>query len=300
MYSIVIPITRYIKFSNSKLKPDNIEHDNFRRFFEISWILNSKNLDWENIHTVFIVIPSNEIKYFKKNFKEKRTNIEIIDEYDILGIPSEPIGNTRKQMLIKLLISFRVKTKTYLTLDDDIGVINTFNQNFLYDKGKLVLSNASRLTHEPWWIGSSYMLGIKYEPNKLDKLSKKGLLMDVTPEMLDTKSSKELCNYLKKKWGKNWINELIIKNVEYRWSEYTLYWLYISFIKKNMKRLYIGTRVQIGSSLWDFSNDPNIMINYLKNNFCKDKKSYFGTIPSNIYINKLSVIKEGLKDCKKL
>jgi len=41
--------------------------------------------------------------------------------------------------------------------------------------------NSHRSGHEKWWVGSSYMLGLTYQSAKLDKLTDKELLMDVTP-----------------------------------------------------------------------------------------------------------------------
>lgn len=122
-------------------------------------------------------------------------------------------------MLIKLLISFRVKTKTYLTLDDDIGTLNKFKEEFFYNDNDTIgfFMNSNRKVHEKWWIGSSYILGLAYQPEKLDKLTDKELLMDVTPELLHTKSVRNLCNFLKRKWGNSsWINELIFKNIEHQ------------------------------------------------------------------------------------
>jgi len=305
-YSIVIPIAKYMRlYTNEykKIKPHKEEHSNFRRFFEISWKLHCYNLDFKEIDTIFIVLPTHQIDEFKEEFyklPQPKTKIEIIDEYDILGIPSYKVGNTRKQMLIKLLISFRVKTKTYLTLDDDIGTLNKFKEEFFYNDDDTIgfFMNSHRSGHEKWWVGSSYMLGLAYQPAKLDKLTDKGLLMDVTPELLHTKSVRNLCNFLKRKWGSSsWINELILKNVEYRWTEYTLYCLYLGLIKKNITKLYKRKTLPINNALWDFSNDSKVMTNHIKNKVCKDNKSYFVTIPSNIYANKLSAIHKGFKHC---
>lgn len=204
-------------------------------------------------------------------------------------------------MLIKLLISFRVKTKTYLTMDDDIGTLNKFKEKYFYNDDDTIgfFMNSHRSGHEKWWVGSSYMLGLAYQPAKLDKLTDKGLLMDVTPELLHTTSVRNLCNFLKRKWGSStWINELILKNVEYRWTEYTLYCLYLGLIKKNITKLYKRKTLPINNALWDFSNDSKVMTNHIKNKVCKDNKNYFVTIPSNIYANKLSAIHKGFKHCK--
>ena len=306
-YSIVIPIAKYIKlYTNihNKKNPNLKEHNNFKRFFEISWKLHCKNLNFKEIDTIFIIIPTHQIKEFKTEFyklPQPNTKIEIIDEYDILGIPSEKIGNTRKQMLIKLLISFRVKTKTYLTLDDDIGTLNKFSEKDFYNKDGTIgfIMTNHRSGHEQWWIGSSYILGLAYQPAKLDKLTEDNLLMDVTPELLHTKTVRNLCNYLKRKWGPtNWINELIFKNLQHRWTEYTLYCLYIAFIKKNIRKLYKKKTLPVNNALWDFSNDSNVMINHIKNNVCNDTNRFFVTIPSNINANKISAIHKGFKHCK--
>jgi hypothetical protein len=125
--------------------------------------------------------------------------------------------------------------------------------------------------------------------------------MDVTPELLHTKSVRNLCNFLKRKWGSSsWINKLILKNVEYRWTEYTLYCLYLGLIKKNIEKLYKRKTLPINNALWDFSNDSKVMTNHIKNKVCKDNKHYFVTIPSNIYANKLSAIHKGFKHCKNI
>ena len=68
------------------------------------------------------------------------------------------------------------------------------------------------------------------------------------------------------------LNELILKNVEYRWTEYTLYCLYLGLIKKNITKLYKRKTLPINNALWDFSNDSKVMTNHIKNKVCKDNK----------------------------
>lgn len=301
MYSIILPITKYIKLFDKK-KSSNKEHNNFTRFFGITWYFYLRNFNWKDVDTIYFVIPGVYEEEFKSMFdKVEKPRVEtrfvIMKEEDILGIEGETIGNTRKQMMIKLLISYYISTKTYLTLDDDIMPLNRFEEKDFYISNKLGLQSNSHLAHEAWWRGSYHMLGLEYNPKRLERLASEGLLMDVTPEMLHTKSVRSLCDYIKSKWGNKYIEEFVLKNVEHRWSEYTLYWIYISEIKKNMRRLYIGkSNIPLNNAIWDISSDKKILENYIKNNLCKDRKSLFATIPSNIQRNRVSLIMKYLEN----
>ena len=293
MYSIIIPITKYIKLLNNQ-NPSKKEHNNFTRFFEICWPFHLKNLYWNDIHTIFFVISSTYINEFQTLFDssikpESKTKFVIMNEEDILGIESSTIGNTRKQMMIKLLISFYVKTRTYLTLDDDIFTLNPVKEEHFYNNKKIAIQSTSKDVHEQWWKGSSHMLRIPYNPTLLDKLSKDNLLMDVTPEILHTNTARSLCRHLESLHGKDFINIFITKNIEHRWSEYTLYWIYITHVKKTMRRLYTNHRVPLNNAIWDHSNNKKVLEEYIQK-ICNDNKSFFATIPGNIKRNRTSLI----------
>jgi len=64
MFSLVMPITRFSYLLHDHLKPSE-EHDNIQRFFRIGWKTLEAFLNWKDVHTFFVIVPSKDQEYFE-------------------------------------------------------------------------------------------------------------------------------------------------------------------------------------------------------------------------------------------
>lgn len=100
--------------------------------------------------------------------------------------------------------------------------------------------------------------------------------MSVTPQILITKEVKNLMNHLGTLYD-DW--EYTLMNTKYRWTEYTLYWLYL--IKYNKQLLYRRSKIPLSdnsTNIWFYSGNLEKSVETL----FKNKKQYFGVIQSNV------------------
>ena len=289
-YSIVIPIKKYTYFWSPEgyidERKNTLQHDNIKRFFEISWKTHNKNLKKEDIDCIFFIISSDEITYFEPfvNKYIKDVNTKIITENDLVSSKYD-FKSHRKQMLLKLLIHKYIKTNLYLILDDDIISTKEFGYTDLFNKNKIKYSYEGSIDSQPYvWECSRNLLKLKKRTN----IYKLRNTMSITPEIMITSVVKEMMDYLLNIYG-NYDN-LYEEMTKLSWTEYTLYWLYLKYIDK------IGVKYYIKDSF----TSTNLMVydkNYVEiiKKTIKDKKNYFMIIQSNVYEYKIDNIKKGLQ-----
>jgi len=237
-YSIVLPIKKYTYFWSrngiDKRKPTK-NHDNIKRFFEISWKTHEKNLIKEDIDCIYFIVQKDEKHYFEsllyKYIKDVKTKI-ITD--DILISPKYNFTSHRKQMLLKLLISKYIKTDLYLILDDDIISIKSFGYNDIFINNKIKYNAEKDIYSQPHvWEASRNLLKL----NKKTNISKLKNTLSITPEIFITSVVNNMCKYLliKHKTTQNLFQEM----TKVSWTEYTLYWLYLRYVdNKGVKYYY--------------------------------------------------------------
>lgn len=86
MFSIVMPITRFSYLLDANAKP-SAAHDNIQRFFRVGWKTLEKYIEWRDVHTFFIILPSVHKPYFDKHVPvELVSKIKCILEEDIVKI----------------------------------------------------------------------------------------------------------------------------------------------------------------------------------------------------------------------
>ena len=183
-YSIVIPIKQYTYFWSSNGLDDRKNtknHDNIRRFFEISWKTHDKNLKKEDIDCIYFIIPRNEKTYFESMLKKHIINIntKLITEDEMISSTYD-FTSHRKQMLLKLLIYKYIKTELYLILDDDIISLKPFTYNDLFFQKKIRYASEPDITSQPYvWECSRDLL--KLTNTNIYRLKN---TMSITPEIL--------------------------------------------------------------------------------------------------------------------
>lgn len=292
-YSIVIPIKRFTYFWSSKGHIDErkstLEHDNIRRFFEISWKTHDKNLKKEDIDCIFFIISVDDKDYFEPFVKRYihgiHTKIIIEDEL----IPMHyGFHSHRKQMLLKLLICRYIHTDLYLILDDDIISLKEFGYNDLFKGKKIRYAAEPSIESQPYvWECSRDLLRLKKKTN-IYKLKN---TISITPEIMITSVVKDMMNYLLSVHG-NYQN-LYSEMVRTSWTEYTLYWLYIRYVdRKGMKGI---SHYYIDDSL----TSENLTVydkNYVKiiQRVMKEKIKPFMIIQSNVYEYKIKDLKQAM------
>ena len=289
-YSIVIPIKQFTYFWSSAGHIDErkstSQHDNFKRFFEISWKTHDKNLKKDDIDCIFFIISANEKQVFEpyiaKHMREVQT--KIIIEEDLIP-PAHNFSSHRKQMLLKLLIYKYVATDLYLVLDDDIISIKPFGYRDLFSGRKIKYAAEPSIESQPYvWECSRDLLKLKQKTN----IYKLRNTISITPQILITSAVKDMMNYLLKvhKNADNLYNEM----TKVSWTEYTLYWLYLRYIdKKGVKQYVNDSLTSTNLTVYD-----RHFADIIKKTI-REKVKYFMIIQSNVYEYRIKDLKNALQ-----
>lgn len=294
-YSIVIPIKRYTYFWSKEghidNRPNTANHDNIKRFFEISWYTHDKNLNKNDIDCIYFIISSEDQLYFDKfvNKYIKDVKTKVIIEDDMLP-PSYNFASHRKQMLLKLLIWKYINTDYYLILDDDIISLKPFGYNDLFSKTnkmKIRYAAESSIYNQPQaWEGSRDLLQLK----KTKNIYRLKNTISITPEILITSVVKDMMKYLENKYKT--VEKLYSEMVRISWTEYVIYWLYLRYIDKKGVSYYYES-----DSLTDMSANLTVYEdNYdeiIKKNI-SEQNSPFMIIQSNVYEYNIKTLKKAL------
>jgi hypothetical protein len=290
-YSIVIPIKKYTYFWSKNggidKRKNTKEHDNIKRFFEISWKTHDKNLIKEDIDCIYFIVQDDEKDYFQslmiKYIKDVKTQI-ITD--NMLISPKFNFTSHRKQMLLKLLIIKYIKTKLYLILDDDIISIKTFGYNDLFINGKIKYSADPNIcTQSEVWKCSRDLLRLDKKTN-IYRLKK---TIAVTPEILIKSVVNDMINYLLIKYENS--ENLFIEMTKVSWTEYTLYWLYLRYVDNKGINYYYKSDILSSYNLFGYEeNYREILQEAFKN-----KNAYFVIIQSNVYEYTIKTLKKDLR-----
>jgi hypothetical protein len=136
---------------------------------------------------------------------------------------------------------------------------------------------------------SEYLIWLDSDVITLKKMDyvKPKILMSVTPQILITSEVKSLINHLEKLYD-DW--EYTMMTVKARWSEYTLYWLYI-----DEKKLYRRSKIPLSdnaTNIWFYNGNLKESIK----NLFENKKQYFGVIQSNVPEHNYTDIEKEVKE----
>lgn len=284
MFSLVMPITRFSYLLHDHKQPSE-EHDNIQRFFRVGWKTLEKYLQWKDVHRFYVILPAQYKQYFETQ-KSLYVKTDLLSKFEYIleeDLVQYPIEKYRVQMLSKLLIANHVKTSHYLVIDDDIILMRSFGMKDLFSNGitRQVRYTSDKTFHKNWWKASAEALHLPYDGEKgmgkqLEVLRKKHQIMSVTPEILITKEVQHLMKYLSS-LHKDWEHTLM--HMKPRWTEYTLYWLYL--VHTNKLGLYRGSPIRLSdndTNIWYHSGNLEESIKKM----WKNKKQYFGVIQSNV------------------
>ena len=278
-YSIVIPI---------KIN----ELNSFEIFRDICLYLYNKFLETEYLDTFYIICPEDNINAISKHTKKyHHIPFQFIKEESILHDNMKVISGWHKQQIIKLAVSKYIKTQYYLIIDSDLYLNQPFSYRDMFNDNKIkyshepwqTINNKYYSTNSNWWIASCNILNFPIE-----NLHNDNHLMGVTPQTMITNEVISLIDHIKNIYGDDWQHKLC----EMKFTEYTLYWLYL--IKNEKTNLYT---IQ-GKQLWQHDLDRNILYyqteqeqyNIVRNSLVI-AKTYFSVVQSYLPVN-MSIIKD--------
>jgi len=156
--------------------------------------------------------------------------VEVMSETKLLNISCRNAGKRMmaygKQMLLKLLISYYIKTRFYLTLDADILVIkNPIGLQDLIPENRAIWYPNHYWQHTDWWEASFDLLSDDRCRKEFEKNEQ--VLTSVTPFILSTYIARRTFARISARWPRGFLCYALqnwgprTKTVP--WTEYTAY-----------------------------------------------------------------------------
>ncbi len=253
-----------------------------------------------DLFSKFIIIsPKAELDFIERTLQPMMPfELVVVDECELLPqLRKYPkMGGWTKQQLIKLAASTLVETVYFLTFDADVICTKPLSREILLPKGLGLVHKSNKQDHPHWWQASASCLNV--DP----KLTEPGI--GVTPVILSTSVCRQLIHFLgQRQSGQDWIDFLWRPlrpfplgwqrmfphhKATYRWSEYSLYFLFL--IENQLfdqYHIWGGTKshpqtLVSSNSVW-FKVDFNQW--EAKTCFAKDDPALFCIIQSNKHLN---------------
>lgn len=272
--SVVLPIS---------LNSQKITSDLDRLIF---LLLPSFEKFWREVNLLefLIIVPSAELVLIKNRLlNHEKFKIKIMSEDELCPTLIGQRGWV-KQQILKIYAAKLVTTECYLTLDADIILRKTASIEDFFPNEKAIVYLDKAAKHWDWWVDSGEIL--KSSTN----FTKETLMMGVTPEILYTKICIEL------------INEIAIRNniedsaqflfntrsLSKRWTEYSLYWLYLIERGITEELYYFGENI-IYEGLWIDKQLGTSKYKMIVNKLTEPQISYFLVIQSTIMLEPRSL-----------
>lgn len=241
--------------------------------FELSLSSLEKKFDLSIIKEYIIIIRKKEYKKIENSLVSK-IPIRVVYEESLINPKLIKLFPKKwyLQQALKIAVSKIITTKMYLVLDCDTILIKRLNNKKLFPNDLPIFNLGSKKNHKRWWEGS--LKTLKYRKKKSQiSINGEEMGIGVTPCIVYTKIMLELIDYLEKIKGElgNWVEYLLSINTP-RWTEYTMYYLYIEENYKvkdlyDLKTKYILANFE--NSLWRIaklnkfiSNVPNLQKQY--------------------------------------
>jgi hypothetical protein len=242
-YTIIMPLK--INASNA-----------FDIFSKISMPLYNRFLDTQFLEYFFIVCPESDIPAISEEaLKYPDIPFRCVSETYFVSkgvLDDAGINGWYKQQIIKLTVANIVETINYLIVDSDMFLNQPFSRDDMFHKGKIKYSsepwqtfnNDQFSTNSNWWSQSCAILDYP-----LKSLEGQNHLMGVTPQVVVTEHVLGLLDTIMKEYGNEWQTVLCAR----KFTEYTLYWLYVKM--KSLEHLYTTE----GTQLWKHDIHRNIL-----------------------------------------
>ena len=260
-------------------------HDNHERFFTIGLPTLQAGIKWADLDQFLVILPSRDKVAFQARIDtldaRYRPFFKLVCEESLIG-HYDGMEKTRIQMYCKLAIAKLVRTRAYLIIDDDCVLLRPFGMQDLYVDSsckKIKFSDDSTF-HIDWYEGSAAVLKMDWsdELPRLEKLRqmRPTRIIGVTPEAFETAAVLRLLRSL----GHGCRKRLLLAPREHRWTEYTLYWLYL-IREGTIWDIHGGSKLRFtdaSKNVWYKTNDLVAKLRLMRS----QRRSYFGVIQSNV------------------
>jgi len=256
------------------------DHNELERLKNIQLKSFRKFLDMTILKDFFIVASPEDIQVIKADLHKDYPEFPFVfvDE-DALCPSLIGASGWTKQMILKIAAANMVDTDYYLTLDTDVFLTKALSGRDILHNGKLIYQKEVPGAHTKWWKSSCRVLQVD-----ADKMLKKQFVMGVTPEYLVTdvcrklqreieelNCSRDFASWLlsRRMLKKNLLNKVIKKLSETipainglipqakmdqittcDWTEYTLYWAYLSKMQLTDSYYDDGDQQVYGGCIW--------------------------------------------------
>lgn len=244
--------------------------DDIDRFLELTLYSILKNFNNTDIEEFLIITREQDIDYFqnesnKNNYnKDNNNQIKIINEKKVFN--KRVYSNYQLQIILKLYISYYVKTELYITLDSDMYLTKKISINDIIVDNKPIVNFEKIKYHIDWHNSSKKLLNIDFNENDD--------CIGVTPSILYTNFVKQLL----KEYEKD------ILSFPKLFTEYSLYSLFITHkYNISLDKLYYRKNLY-NNCIWkklDNKFDITIYTNKIKEQF-NEKETIFSIIQSNL------------------
>ena len=283
-YSIVMPIIKQSYLLDNESR--TLAHDNFQRFILIGLPSLLKYINWDEVHTFFIIVRKKEADEFASLIsKTAASKLPIVIIHEEILVPYIPKNSKyRVQMLAKIAIATYMLTPIYLIIDDDVVALKDFHYKDIWVSKNKIRYTYDPVFHEDWWKASANILHMEWNNDLVKQLNAR---ISVTPEIFSTKEAIHLLHELQSTYGPSMKKLMITKE---RWTEYTLMWLYLiqthklhTIYKKGKYPLSYGK-----TNIW--FETPNLK-EKIQDMF-DNKKQWFGVIQSNVSLHTVDTIEK--------
>ena len=244
--------------------------DDINRFLELTLYSILKNFNNADIEEFLIITREQDMDYFqnelnKNNYnKDYNNQIKIINEKKVFN--KKVYSNYQLQIILKLYISYYVKTELYITLDSDMYLTKKISINDIIVDNKPIVNFEKIKYHIGWHNSTKKILNIDFNENDD--------CIGVTPSILYTNFVKQLL----KEYEKD------ILSFPKLFTEYSLYSLFITHkYNISLDKLYYRKNLY-NNCIWnklDNKFDITIYTNKIKEQF-NEKETIFSIIQSNL------------------
>ena len=219
--------------------------------------------DPDSLDLILIIVPELEpMKNMLSSFPVK-IKTRLLTEEEIIPEEYWEKFNKKegwvKQQILKIQAAKYITTDFYLCLDADIICIRDTDYSKLIKNNRPIANIELKSYHKKWWNKSQKVLKIP------KSISKNGI--GVTPSILITNEVLGLIKHLETIYKQPFVKTLCQKK---KWTEYTLYWLYIEFC--NNEDLYNHDDIMYGESIWHSSRITKTLIDTV---FSQKNRGYF-------------------------
>eukprot|EP01060_Flectonema_neradi_P008594 TRINITY_DN16132_c0_g1_i1.p1 TRINITY_DN16132_c0_g1~~TRINITY_DN16132_c0_g1_i1.p1 ORF type:complete len:421 (+),score=59.41 TRINITY_DN16132_c0_g1_i1:44-1306(+) len=247
-----------------------------------------------SLKEIIFVVPELDVRNFEAIGSRQRLPFRVIPDEAILSLTKATAdsllpngekkqnggrgGNYRLQMALKLGIARQVKTKFYITLDNDVFVKRNTTHDDIIINGKAIVQGNDGNNRESWWKAAGNIL---QDPQRCGgNLAKDPFQLGVTPAILAREISLGLLDFLEETYHSTFdkaLFRMLHSKPTSDWTEYSLYWAWAckSRLTHELHVLASDRKIYDTSGFgWDSFSRYNV------DRVFSDNSTFFGVVQS--------------------